>query len=158
MSRVAFFDAHPSLIAKYFDSVDPVYPMIHRHSFQKDYDHFWSLSVPKRNEVKGDLVALIFVMLAMGTQFVSLPALDGKEQTAEFMGKNTASFHVPPLLIRVSIRITPSSTHVVILEQAHNAHNSSYGPCDLLSDERQPCQRRLGFRWYTDPSGLRNGS
>ncbi|KAI4135732.1 MAG: hypothetical protein LQ347_000412 [Umbilicaria vellea] len=72
------------LIAKYFDAVDPVYPMIHRHSFQKDYDYFWSLSPPKRNEVKGDLIALIFVMLAMGTQFVSLSSLDGKEQTAEF--------------------------------------------------------------------------
>lgn len=80
-------DVYYSLIAKYFDAVDPVYPMIHRHSFQKDYDYFWSLSPPKRNEVKGDLIALIFVMLAMGTQFVSLSSLDGKEQTAEFYGE-----------------------------------------------------------------------
>ena len=95
VSPVACFDVRSSLIAKYFDAVDPVYPMIHRHSFQKDYDNFWSLSPPKRNEVKGDLVALIFVMLAMGTQFVSLPSLDGKEQTAEFYGKNAAALHAP---------------------------------------------------------------
>ena len=35
----------------------------------------------------GSLVALIFAMLAMGTQFVTLPSSDDKEQTAEFYGK-----------------------------------------------------------------------
>ena len=35
----------------------------------------------------GSLVALIFAMLAMGTQFVTLPSSDDKEQTAEFYGE-----------------------------------------------------------------------
>ncbi|KAL9045285.1 MAG: hypothetical protein Q9214_001649 [Letrouitia sp. 1 TL-2023] len=72
------------LIAKYFDSVDPVYPMIHRESFERDYSYFWSLGPSERNTSDGSLVALIFVMLAMGTQFVELPSLEEKEQTAEF--------------------------------------------------------------------------
>ena len=77
---------HFSLIAKYFDVIDPVYPMIHRESFLRDYDFFWSLSPTERPSVDGSLVALIFVILAMGTQFVALPSSDDKEQTAEFYG------------------------------------------------------------------------
>ncbi|KAL8921845.1 MAG: hypothetical protein Q9172_003807 [Xanthocarpia lactea] len=73
-----------SLIAKYFDAVDPVYPMIHRETFQSEYNHFWALAYPERAAADGSLVALIFVMLAMGTQFVDLPSLEEKEQTAEF--------------------------------------------------------------------------
>ena len=79
-----------SLIAKYFDVVDPVYPMIHRESFLRDYDFFWSLAPAERPSVDASLVALIFVMLAMGTQFVTLPSSDDKEQTAEFYGKISA--------------------------------------------------------------------
>ena len=76
-----------SLIAKYFDVVDPVYPMIHSESFLRDYDFFWSIAPAERPSVDGSFVALIFVMLAMGTQFVTLPSSDDKEQTAEFYGK-----------------------------------------------------------------------
>lgn len=63
--------------------------MIHRDSFLKDYDCFWSVAPAERPSVDGSLVALIFVMLAMGTQFVTLPSSDDKEQTAEFYGKTT---------------------------------------------------------------------
>lgn len=63
--------------------------MIHRESFQRDYEMFWSRSTMERPSTDGDLVALILVMLAMGTQFVALPSPDEKEQTAEFYGKGT---------------------------------------------------------------------
>lgn len=76
-----------SLIIKYFEVVDPVYPMIHYESFLRDYEFFWSVVPAERPSVDGSLVALIFVMLAMGTQFVTLPSSDDKEQTAEFYGK-----------------------------------------------------------------------
>ncbi|KAL8952836.1 MAG: hypothetical protein Q9222_001271 [Ikaeria aurantiellina] len=76
---------HPfSLIAKYFDAVDPVYPMLHRESFESEYHHFWSMSPQERIATDASLIALIFVMLAMGTQFVDLPSLEEREQTAEF--------------------------------------------------------------------------
>ena len=76
-----------SLVARFFDAVDPVYPMIHRDSFENDYHHFWSMSPSERTTADGSLVALIFVMLAMGTQFVDLPSPEEKEQTAEFYSK-----------------------------------------------------------------------
>ncbi|KAL9013928.1 MAG: hypothetical protein Q9173_001415, partial [Seirophora scorigena] len=72
------------LVAKFFDAVDPVYPMIHRETFEDDYAHFWSMNTQERTTGNGCLVALIFVMLAMGTQFVDLPSPEEKEQTAEF--------------------------------------------------------------------------
>ncbi|GJD00475.1 fungal specific transcription factor [Colletotrichum higginsianum] len=65
------------LLAQYFECVDPVYPMIHRQTFYADYEHFWSLSPDEKNRVDAAFIGLIFVMLALGTQF------DGK-QTAEF--------------------------------------------------------------------------
>lgn len=61
--------------------------MIHHESFLRDYDFFWLLAPEERPSVDGSLVALMFVMLAMGTQFVTLPSSDDKEQTAEFYGK-----------------------------------------------------------------------
>ncbi len=62
------------------------YPIISRDLFQRDYDSFWSLPPLERCTVDGSLIPLIFVMLAMGTQFVALPSPDEKEQTAEFYG------------------------------------------------------------------------
>ena len=82
-----------SLILKYFEVVDPVYPMIHYESFLRDYEFFWSVVPAERPSVDGSLVALIFVMLAMGTQFVTLPSSDDKEQTAEFYGKTPTLVH-----------------------------------------------------------------
>ena len=69
--------------------------MIHRESFQRDYDFFWSVAPAERPSEDGSLVALIFVMLAMGTQFVTLPSSDDKEQTAEFYGKSSAPAYQP---------------------------------------------------------------
>ena len=63
--------------------------MIHRESFERDYSCFWLLDPAERSAGDASLVALIFVMLAMGTQFVDLPSLEEKEQTAEFYGIQT---------------------------------------------------------------------
>jgi Fungal specific transcription factor domain len=55
--------------------------MIHRQTFYADYEHFWGLPQAEKNEADGDMVALIFAMLAMGTQFVTT---NSTKQTAEF--------------------------------------------------------------------------
>ncbi|MCJ1278340.1 hypothetical protein MMC21_006155 [Puttea exsequens] len=93
------------LVAKYFEAVDPVYPMIHRETFHRDYDIFWAqkpTDVPKKD---GDLVALIFVILAMGTQFVAMPSRDQKEQTAEFhVSASYQALRVFSYLARPSMR------------------------------------------------------
>jgi hypothetical protein len=72
------------LIERYFECVDPVYPMIHRQIFYADYEQFWSLSQAEKDRVDGTLVAMVFAMLAMGTQFVTTTSPKERQQTAEF--------------------------------------------------------------------------
>ena len=72
------------LINRYFECVDPVYPMIHRQTFYADYEHFWQLSQEQKNEVDAAFIGLIFVMLALGTQFVTSTSEPERKQTAEF--------------------------------------------------------------------------
>ena len=79
------------MIARYFDAVDPVYPMIHRQIFLREYDNFWTSGLPEGNRVDGAFLALIFVMLAMGTQFVNVTSAEKKEETAEFYGTAATS-------------------------------------------------------------------
>ena len=98
-------DQSDILISKYFDVVDPVYPLVHRESFQKDYDGFWSSYPEHDRSLDGSLVGLIFVMLALGTQFVAIPAPDQKEQTAEFyVSASHQALRVINYLGRPSIR------------------------------------------------------
>ncbi|KAK3940689.1 fungal-specific transcription factor domain-containing protein [Diplogelasinospora grovesii] len=72
------------LLSRYFECVDPVYPMLHRQTFYVEYEHFWSLPRPDRDHADASFVALIFVMLALGTQFVTSTSPTERKQTAEF--------------------------------------------------------------------------
>ncbi|RYP74652.1 hypothetical protein DL771_002918 [Monosporascus sp. 5C6A] len=73
------------LLGQYFECVDPVYPMIDRHTFFAEYENFWSLHESAKNRYDAAFVALIFVMLALGTQFVSTSTNPrDRKQTAEF--------------------------------------------------------------------------
>ncbi|EQL01874.1 Zn(II)2Cys6 transcription factor [Ophiocordyceps sinensis CO18] len=72
------------LLARYFECVDPVYPMIHRQTFYADYEHFWQLGAQERDEMDAAFIGLIFVMLALGTQFVTSTSATERKQTAEF--------------------------------------------------------------------------
>lgn len=60
------------LVSRYFECVDPVYPMLHRQTFMNQYEHFWTLTVQQRCESDASFVALMFVMYALGTQFQQL--------------------------------------------------------------------------------------
>nr|POE94596.1 putative transcriptional regulatory protein [Quercus suber] len=72
------------LIAKYFETVDPVYPFLHRRSFYADYERFWSLSIEEKNETDASYMALHYAMYALGTQFMEFPSYEERSQTAEF--------------------------------------------------------------------------
>ena len=72
------------LLGRYFECVDPVYPLLHRQTFYADYEHFWSLSPYEKSRSEAAFVALIFVMLALGTQFVTTTLPGQRKQTAEF--------------------------------------------------------------------------
>lgn len=81
------------LINRYFECVDPVYPMIHRQTFYADYAHFWAMPPSERHTADAAFIALILIMLALGTQFVSVPnTLKERADLAEFLasGSNQA--------------------------------------------------------------------
>lgn len=93
------------LLTRYFECVDPVYPMLHRQTFYADYEHFWSLSRPEKDQADGAFVALIFVMLALGTQFVTSTSPRERKQTAEFYASaSNQALRVSSYLSIASIR------------------------------------------------------
>jgi hypothetical protein len=67
----------------YFECVDPVYPMIHRQTFFADYAHYWQLPEAEREREDAAFVALIFVMIALGSQFAPLGARGPRLETPE---------------------------------------------------------------------------
>lgn len=73
-----------ALVGRYFECVDPVYPMIHRQTFYADYEHFWRMTPEEKNKMDAAFIALIFVILALGTQFVTINVPKDRKQTAEF--------------------------------------------------------------------------
>ena len=121
-------DQSDILIAKYFDVVDPIYPMIDQVSFRQDYEHVWSMPPEERKNTDGSLIALIFVMLAMGTQFVLLPSPDQKEQTAEFyVSASHQALRMSSYLSRPSLRSI--QTMVLITYFLMNDNHSSDAYC-----------------------------
>lgn len=87
--------------------------MIHRQTFFADYSHFWSLSDAERNKVDGALVALIFSMLALGTQFVTASSANTK-QTAEFyVSAAHQALRMSSYLNKTSIRSIQSMVLIV---------------------------------------------
>lgn len=69
------------LLTRYFECVDPVYPMLHRQSFLHQYEHFWNLSVEERCQFDPAFVALMFVMYGLGTQFQRIPNSNEQSKT-----------------------------------------------------------------------------
>ncbi|KAK4191995.1 putative Zn(II)2Cys6 transcription factor [Podospora australis] len=93
------------LLSRYFECVDPVYPMLHRQTFYADYEHFWSLSRAEQDQTDASFVALICVMLALGTQFVTSTSPPERKQTAEFYASaSNQALRVSSYLSFASIR------------------------------------------------------
>ena len=111
------------LVAKYFDasvamhkplpetlliepaSVDPVYPMVHKRNFYADYERFWSLPPGEKQTTDPVLVALHFVIYAMGTQFIGTPSDQERAQIAEFyVSASQQALRLSSYLSRASVR------------------------------------------------------
>ncbi|KAL1615293.1 hypothetical protein SLS54_009072 [Diplodia seriata] len=93
------------LVAKYFEAVDPVYPMIHRPKFDADYERFWSLSHEDKCQADSALLGLHFVVYAMGTQFIQMPDLQERAQIAEFyVSAAHQALRISGYLSRISLR------------------------------------------------------
>ncbi|CAN9344538.1 unnamed protein product [Alternaria alternata] len=93
------------LVDKYFDAVDPVYPMVHRRNFYADYERFWSLSQEEKHTADPVLVALHFVVYAMGTQFIHTTDGGDRAQIAEFyVSAAQQALRISSYLSRASVR------------------------------------------------------
>lgn len=93
------------LLQRYFECVDPVYPMIHRQTFYADYSQFWSISSAERQNMDAAFIALVFVMLALGTQFVtSQPAKERKEMAEFYASASNQALRISSYLSTASIR------------------------------------------------------
>lgn len=93
------------LVATYFDCVDPVYPMIHRRNFYADYERFWSLPPEEKQASDPVLVALHYVVYAMGTQFITTSTDIDRRQTAEFyVSASQQALRLSGYLSRASVR------------------------------------------------------
>ncbi|CAI6334144.1 unnamed protein product [Periconia digitata] len=94
------------LVAKYFDAVDPVYPMVHRRNFYADYERFWSLPVEEKQTADPVLVALHFVVYAMATQFIHMSSdHQNQAQLAEFyVSASQQSLRLSSYLSKASVR------------------------------------------------------
>jgi hypothetical protein len=94
-----------SLVTKYFESVDPVYPMINKAHFLADYDRFWALSLLEKQKVDPSMLGLHYAVYAMGAQFVQLESQQTRAQIAEFyVSAAHQSLRLYPYLSRTSLR------------------------------------------------------
>ena len=121
------------LITKYFEVVDPVYPMVDQATFRKDYELVWSMPPLERKDSDGSLIALMFVMLAMGTQFVPLPSPDQKEQTAEFyVSASHQALRMSSYLSRPSIRSVQTMVLITYFLMNDNHSSDAYSFAGIL--------------------------
>lgn len=71
-------------MCKYFQIIDPLYPVIPRGQFFAEYEHFWSLSDAEKAKVDPSMLALHFVLYASATQYLQVLEPTECAQTAEF--------------------------------------------------------------------------
>ncbi|GAB7349076.1 hypothetical protein MBLNU459_g8035t1 [Dothideomycetes sp. NU459] len=72
------------LVAKYFECVDPVYPFLHKPTLYATYEKFWALPLAEKQKADADMLAIHFVLYALGTQFMQFPAYEERTASAEF--------------------------------------------------------------------------
>ena len=94
-----------SLVLKYFECVDPVFPMINKAQFMTDYDRFWALPIQEKQKVDPSMLGLHYAVYAMGAQFVQLESQQTRAQIAEFyVSAAHQSLRLYPYLSRTSLR------------------------------------------------------
>ena len=98
-------DQADTLVAKYFEAVDPVYPMLHKEFFYAEYDDFWALSLSDKCLTDPSLLALHFAIYAMGAQFMQMESDAARQQISEFYVSSAhQSLRLYPFLSRTSLR------------------------------------------------------
>jgi hypothetical protein len=98
-------DQADTLVAKYFESVDPVYPMLHKEQFYAEYDDFWALPQAEKFQADASLLALHFAIYSMGAQFLQMESEEARQQISEFyVSAAHQSLRLYPFLSKTSLR------------------------------------------------------
>ncbi|RKK10439.1 hypothetical protein BFJ65_g14439 [Fusarium oxysporum f. sp. cepae] len=93
------------LLSRYFECVDPVYPVIHRQRFYANYEYFWqSKAQGKASSTDPTFVALIFAMLALGAQFATstTPSQERKDAAELYASASSQSLRISSYLSSAS--------------------------------------------------------
>lgn len=69
---------------RYFDVIDPVYPVVPRNLFMKEYRRFWIAPPEEKQLFDPAHVALQFAIYATGMQYMDTQPADVRESTSEF--------------------------------------------------------------------------
>ncbi|KAF2136662.1 uncharacterized protein K452DRAFT_258717 [Aplosporella prunicola CBS 121167] len=79
--------------------------MIHRGKFDADFERFWALTYDEKIQADAALLALHFVIYAMGTQFTPLTSSQERAQIAEFyVSAAHQALRISGYLSRISLR------------------------------------------------------
>lgn len=98
-------DQADTLVAKYFEAVDPVYPMLHKEEFYSDYDEFWTMPHEQKCVADASFLALQFAIYAMGAQFLQMESDQARQQISEFyVSAAHQSLRLYPFLSKTSLR------------------------------------------------------
>lgn len=71
-------------MTKFFEIVDPMYPVMDRFEIMSGYQHFWSLPEEDRSHYDPTTLALHFVVFANATLFIEHGSPTERTRTAEF--------------------------------------------------------------------------
>jgi Fungal specific transcription factor domain len=122
-----------TFVAKYFEAVDPVYPMLHKEAFYAEYDHFWSLPPEEKGNADASLLALHFTMYAMGAQFLRMESEAARRQVSEFyVSAAHQSLRLYPFLSRTSLRSIEAMVLMAYFLMNDNKATDAWAFCGIL--------------------------
>lgn len=121
------------LVAKYFEAVDPVYPMLHKEFFYAEYDEFWALSLEEKNLADASLLALHFAIYAMGAQFLPMDSDSARQQISEFYVSSAhQSLRLYPFLSKTSLRSLEAMVLMAYFLMNDNKATDAWAFCGIL--------------------------
>ena len=108
--------------------------MLDWECFQRDYDDFWLRPHNERHKVDGALIALIFIMLAMGTQFVAVASQEERDRSAEFyLSAGHQALRVINYLGRPNLRIVQTQVLITYFLMNDNHAIDAWGFAGILT-------------------------
>ena len=134
------------LVAKYFEVMDPVYPLIHRRTFYTSYERFWASPQDDKSKVDADMLALHYTIYALGTQFMSFSSYAEIKSSAEFYASAAnQSLRVYSLLNRASLNSLSAMLLLTYFLMNDNHASDAYAFAGIL------LRQAYAMRLHRDP-------